>query len=110
MTKRAPLSLKSAAVNKAVQPEAELPPTVPDDTPPPVATIKDWDTREPGIGLTVHLVPEAWEQLKMLSISKRTPMHDLLVHAVNLVFEENDKPLIARPASRPPVKKPRKKS
>jgi hypothetical protein len=48
-------------------------------------------------GQTLRLTEDAWRQLKILSIDKGTPAHDLLIEAVNLLFEKHGKPQIATP-------------
>lgn len=46
-------------------------------------------------GQTLRLSPEAWHQLKVLALDKRTTSHALLIEAVNDLFRKNDKPPIA---------------
>jgi len=46
-------------------------------------------------GQTLRLKPAAWQQLKILAIEQQRPSHDLLIEAVNLLFEHYDKPTIA---------------
>ena len=46
-------------------------------------------------GQTLRLEPEAWRQLKMLAIEQGTTSHDLLIQAVNLMFDHYNRPTIA---------------
>jgi hypothetical protein len=46
-------------------------------------------------GQTLRLEPEAWRQLKMLAIEQGTTSHDLLIQAVNLLFDHYNRPTIA---------------
>ena len=46
-------------------------------------------------GQTLRLEPEAWRQLKMLAIEQGKTSHDLLIEAVNLLFDHYDRPTIA---------------
>jgi hypothetical protein len=46
-------------------------------------------------GQTLRLEPEAWKQLKMLAIAEGKTSHDLLIEAVNLLFDQYNRPTIA---------------
>jgi len=46
-------------------------------------------------GQTLRLDPEAWKQLKMLAIAEGKTSHDLLIEAVNLLFDHYNRPTIA---------------
>ena len=46
-------------------------------------------------GQTLRLEPEAWKQLKMLAIAEGKTSHDLLLEAVNLLFDHYNRPTIA---------------
>jgi hypothetical protein len=46
-------------------------------------------------GQTLRLEPEAWRQLKLLGIDQNKPVHDLLIEAVNLLFDHYNRPTIA---------------
>jgi hypothetical protein len=46
-------------------------------------------------GQTLRLEPEAWKQLKMLAIAESKTSHDLLIEAVNLLFDHYNRPTIA---------------
>ena len=50
------------------------------------------DTRR---GQTLRLRPAAWAQLKILAVEQGKPSHELLIEAVNLLFERYGKPTIA---------------
>lgn len=62
-------------------------------TAPAQATaVKDTRARR---GQTLRLEPEAWRQLKMLAITEGKTSHDLLIEAVNLLFDHYNRPTIA---------------
>jgi len=46
-------------------------------------------------GQTLRLEPEAWRQLKMLAITEGKTSHELLIEAVNLLFDHYNRPTIA---------------
>ncbi len=46
-------------------------------------------------GQTLRLKPAAWTQLKMLAVEQGKPSHELLIEAVNLLFDHYGKPTIA---------------
>ena len=46
-------------------------------------------------GQTLRLEPEAWKQLKLLAIDQGKTSHDLLIEAVNLLFDRYNRPTIA---------------
>ena len=47
-------------------------------------------------GQVLRLEPEAWRQLKMLAIAEGKTSHDLLIEAMNLLFDRYNRPPIAR--------------
>ena len=59
---------------------------------PPAQGMKDPRGRR---GQTLRLEPEAWRQLKMLAIAEGKTSHDLLIEAVNLLFDHYNWPTIA---------------
>jgi hypothetical protein len=59
--------------------------------PAPVPANGD-DTRR---GQTLRLRPAAWAQLKILAVEQGKPSHELLIEAVNLLFDRYGKPTIA---------------
>ena len=60
--------------------------------PPAQVAVKDSRARR---GQTLRLEPEAWRQLKMLAITEGKTSHDLLIEAVNLLFDHYNRPTIA---------------
>ena len=46
-------------------------------------------------GQTLRLEPEAWRQLKLLALDQDRTSHDLLIEAVNLLFDHYNRPTIA---------------
>jgi hypothetical protein len=46
-------------------------------------------------GQTLRLKPTAWTQLKILAAEQGKTSHDLLIEAVNLLFDQYGKPTIA---------------
>lgn len=46
-------------------------------------------------GQTLRLNPRAWAQLKLLAVESATSSHDLLIEAVNDLFQKRGKPPIA---------------
>lgn len=46
-------------------------------------------------GQTLRLTIDAWKQLKILAAQEETTAHDLLLEAVNLLFEKRSLPPIA---------------
>ena len=44
---------------------------------------------------TLIAEPEAWRQLKLLAIAEGKTSHDLLIEAVNLLFDHYNRPTIA---------------
>lgn len=60
--------------------------------PPAVAPTNGEDGRR---GQTLRLKPAAWTQLKILAAEQRKPSHDLLIEAVNMLFDHYGKPTIA---------------
>ena len=75
---RAPLKLDDLAARRG----APAPPPAPNSD----------DVRR---GQTLRLRPAAWTQLKILAVEQGKPSHELLIEAVNLLFERYDKPPIA---------------
>ena len=59
---------------------------------PAQAAAKDNRARR---GQTLRLEPEAWRQLKMLAITEGKTSHELLIEAVNLLFDHYNRPTIA---------------
>ncbi len=59
---------------------------------PPPAPTNGEDARR---GQTLRLKPAAWAQLKILAIEQGKPSHELLIEAVNLLFDRYGKPTIA---------------
>ena len=59
---------------------------------PPAQGTKDARGRR---GQTLRLEPEAWKQLKLLAIDQGKTSHDLLIEAVNLLFDHYNRPTIA---------------
>ena len=52
-------------------------------------------SREGKKSFTTHFNKDAHSQLKMMAIEQGTSMHDLMISAVNTLFELNNKPPIA---------------
>lgn len=46
-------------------------------------------------GQTLRLTPDAWKQLKFLAIEQERPAHDLLIEAVNDLFQKYGKSSIS---------------
>ena len=44
---------------------------------------------------TIHLDEDAHTQLKIMAIEQKTSMHDIVINALNVQFELNNKPPIA---------------
>jgi hypothetical protein len=59
---------------------------------PPAVPANGEDTRR---GQTLRLKPAAWTQLKILAAEQGKPSHDLLLEAVNMLFDHYGKPTIA---------------
>jgi hypothetical protein len=59
---------------------------------PALAPANGDDTRR---GQTLRLKPAAWAQLKILAVEQAKTSHDLLIEAVNLMFDHYGKPTIA---------------
>ncbi len=57
----------------------------------PAAPVAKDDRR----GQTLRLRPDAWAQLKILAVERGKPSHELLIEAVNLLFDHHGKPTIA---------------
>ena len=45
--------------------------------------------------ISLRLNPAAWRQLKILAVDEEKPAHDLLIEALNLLFEQRGKPPVA---------------
>ena len=45
--------------------------------------------------ISLRLNPAAWRQLKILALDEEKPSHDLLIEALNLLFEQRGKPPVA---------------
>ena len=52
-------------------------------------------SREGKKGFTIYFDEATHTQLKIMSIEQKTSMHDLMINAVNILFELNNKPPIA---------------
>lgn len=86
MTKRPSLfaAKASAAPAEAVAPVADIEPKRPaarSNARPP--------SREGKRILSIYLKPEAWKQLRMLSVNLETPTQALGEEAINLLFEKH---------------------
>ena len=53
-------------------------------------------SRDGARGITFYVDPEVLVQLKILSAKRNTPLQDLMIEAVNLLFQENDMARIAK--------------
>ncbi len=45
--------------------------------------------------ISLRLNPAAWRQLKLLAVDEERPAHDLVIEALNLLFEQRGKPPVA---------------
>lgn len=79
------------AQNVKVTPEPEQ--KAPESKPKPASERPP--SREGKTGFTVYFDEAPHTQLKIMAIEKKTSMHDLVIDAVNLLFELNNKPPIA---------------
>ena len=71
-------------------------PPEPDTTEPePEPKSERPPSREGKKGFTVYFGEDAHRQLKMMSVEQGTSMHELMVNALNILFELNNKPPIA---------------
>jgi hypothetical protein len=61
--------------------------------PEPAAAAERYD--EARRGQTLRLKPAAWTQLKILAAEQGRTSHELLIEAVNLLFDQYGKPTIA---------------
>jgi hypothetical protein len=61
--------------------------------PEPVAALERDDVARRG--QTLRLKPAAWTQLKILAAEQGRTSHELLIEAVNLLFDQYGKPTIA---------------
>jgi hypothetical protein len=84
---RARLKLDDLKARRAVAPELAR------EASPSLAR-KDAD-EEPRRGQTLRLKAAAWTQLKILAAEQQKTAHDLLIEAVNLMFQHYGKPTIA---------------
>ena len=87
MARRATLKLDDLLVGGAAAPAAPEPPAA-------TATAKSAAGRTRR-GQTLRLEPEAWAQLKMLAIAEGKTSHELLIEAVNMLFDHYNRPTIA---------------
>ncbi len=89
---RAALTLDDLAATRGVQT-----PTPAKEAPPGSGVGKRSSGREDRVrrGQTLRLEPEAWKQLKILAIDQGKTSHDLLIEAVNLLFDHYNRPTIA---------------
>ena len=46
-------------------------------------------------GQTLRLTPDAWRQLKLMTIEQERTAHDLLLEAVSDLFQKYDKPSLS---------------
>ena len=68
----------------------------PESTEPELKTKPDRPpSREGKKGFTIYFDEATHTQLKIMSIEQKTSMHDLMLNAVNILFELNNKPPIA---------------
>ena len=84
MGKRAVMTFEAMAAQK---PQAH-----PSPEPTPAVPARKVDERK---GQTLRLSVEAWRQLKFIAFAEATPVHDILVDAVNDAFRKRGKPPIA---------------
>jgi hypothetical protein len=63
------------------------------EAPAPTAPIERDDAARRG--QTLRLKPAAWTQLKILAAERGKTSHELLIEAVNLLFDQYGKPTIA---------------
>jgi hypothetical protein len=81
MTKRPSLFAAKASAVPAEEAPAPEKPTARSNARPP--------SREGKRVLTIYLKPEAWKQLRMLSVNLETPTQALGEEAINLLFEKH---------------------
>ena len=82
-----------AEILKQTAVKSEEPTSKPE--PEPIPSSKRPPSREGKKGFTVHLSVDAHTQLKLMALETGTPMHDLMINALNTLFELNNKPPIA---------------
>ena len=87
MARRAPLRLDDLTVGRAAPAAAEQP--------APVRLVRGSKGARKRRGQILRLEPEAWKQLKVLAIDQEKTSHDLLIEAVNLLFDHYNRPTIA---------------
>ncbi len=95
MARRAALTLDNLETTRgaAAADAVARRPKLPDASRTPVTgAASKRDTRR---GQTLRLEPEAWKQLKQLGVEKSKPVHELLIEAVNLLFDHYQLPMIA---------------
>lgn len=85
MTKRP--SLFAAKGSASAEPSAAV--TVSDDNAPAPRAKARPPSREGKRVLSVYLKPEAWKQLRMLSVNLESPTQALGEEAINLLFEKH---------------------
>jgi hypothetical protein len=61
----------------------------------PAAVAPEKPEKEKLRGQTLRLNQRAWAQLKLLALESATPSHDLLIEALNDLFQKRGKPPIA---------------
>ncbi len=81
MAKRPSLFASATAQPAPSEPERPLPPV---ETKKPVRP----PSREGKRVLSIYLSPEAWKQLRLLSLNLETPTQALGEEAINLLFEK----------------------
>jgi hypothetical protein len=80
MTKRPSLFVNAAAQPATPEPEQPTPPVQKATRPP---------SREGKRVLSIYLPPEAWKQLRLLSLDTETSTQALGEEAINLLFEKH---------------------
>lgn len=90
MSKRPSLfATKATQSPEPVQIDLNKPPVEIVDTPSPVRSKARPPSREGKRILSVYLKPEAWKQLRMLSLNLESPTQSLGEEAINLLFEKH---------------------
>ena len=89
MAKRAALTLESL---KAAKPRQDPPSQSESEPPSPKPANRASDNRR---GQTLRLPVDAWRQLKHLATDEERTSHDLLLEALNMLFQDRGKPPIA---------------
>ena len=92
MARRPALTLAELTPRRGMAPPANASPDQPGGPGRLEGTQKGERVRR---GQTLRLEPEAWKQLKLLAIDQGKTSHELLIEAVNLLFDHYDRPTIA---------------